>query len=96
MGRGTIHSTAEVRAFCIWLRAFWLRFWVWLCFGCGICEFGYDLVTTPVIWLRYGYALVLVTFWLRFRFVLDTGLLTRLIFVLCGYVLVTRLGAKQP
>ena len=51
-----------------WLRAFWLRCVFWLRVGYGIYEFGYVLVTTLIIWLRYGYA----TFWLRFGYDMVT------------------------
>jgi hypothetical protein len=68
MGPKINDSTAEGWMFLFWLRAFWLRLGVWLRFGYGICEFGYVLVTTLIIWLRYGYAAV----WLRFGYVLVT------------------------
>ena len=54
------------------------------------------MITAFVIWLRYGYARVLVTFWLRVGFVSGTSLITRWIFVHFDYVLVTRSVTKLP
>ena len=63
-----MHSVAEGRIFCIWLRGIWLRSLIWLRFGYEIHRYGYDLVTRTEIWLRFGYA----TIWLRFGYDLVT------------------------
>ena len=81
----TNNSTAEVKPFLFWLRSFRFRFWVWLGFGYGLSELCYDLVTAPGIWLRYDYAMVLVTIWFRFKYKLDHALEFDIIWLRFGY-----------